>query len=732
MSTPSNAASPNLDAACRLLKERYPKLGERAAEFLGTWLSGKVPYAYPEIIEKHLSEEHIPLLFDSFWQVLPFGTGGRRGKVGYGPNRLNPTSIALTIQGHCRFLRERFATQGKLRVLVGNDVRVFRDVAGTYRFLGDSHPLLGVSARSLARLACEIYAGNGITAYLAEPENDQAFLSTPELSFLVRQLDAVGGVMLSASHNPPDDNGIKLYDDHGSQPVAPEDQHLLDIMATSTSIQAIPFAEAFEHGLIRPIKPELHDRYVQAYVSLYAGFEEPGPSPPIVFTPLCGCGLSTAGDVLKTLGFDVRTPPGEGPDGSFAAIPLRSPNPEVEQSTEPARRFADEISAEIVLSSDPDADRVGLEAKRADGSWFHFDGNQIAAILGYALMLDPAGPRRSGLVIETLVTTRLLSRIATLRGESPIVEDLLVGFKYVADILKKLESEGRYASIQAKPEDLVLAAEESHGVCMLPAILDKDATPACLFLAGLSRRLKREGKTFLDYYDQILDEVGPYDSVGRSLTMSGAEGVLKRDRIMEWFRDNLPDQIADAPVKSVVDHWNEERFGDFVSDSDRLPRNVIEVMTERFVLIARPSGTEPKVKLYCHLLPGGAPSDSKGESLRLSLREEVSRLARKACREVLLSALKIELGEAGLLLPDIIDVDKKVWFEQKVLPELDQKLGEGSSESLDTLLDWLRSQSASLLPGADALPALKASLAWVCEKRAPSPLSRALAEWAKR
>ncbi|PYP87125.1 MAG: hypothetical protein DMF61_10790 [Blastocatellia bacterium AA13] len=213
-----------------LLSQRYGEAGRTAAEELAKWIAGDVPYAYPEILEKHLEEQHVELLFDAFWQVLPFGTGGRRGRVGYGSNRLNPTTVAMTVQGHCQYLRTAFADRKNLSVVVANDVRVFRDIAGVYGFLGDQHPLLGVSSRSLAKLACEIYAGHGITAYFAQPKQEHAVLTTPELSFLIGRLGAIGGINLSASHNPPDDNGGKFYDERGGQPVPPEDQIMADLV----------------------------------------------------------------------------------------------------------------------------------------------------------------------------------------------------------------------------------------------------------------------------------------------------------------------------------------------------------------------------------------------------------------------------------------------------------------------------------------------------------------------
>jgi phosphoglucomutase/phosphomannomutase len=235
---------------------KYPELGYVAADALEKWRTGNLPYACPEILGQQVAEAHreildpslgernLKLLFDSFYQVLPFGTGGRRGPVGYGSNRLNPTTVAMTIQGHCDYLRKAFPDRKKPSVVVANDVRVFKDIGRNYAFLGKEHPVLGVSSRSLGRLACEIYTGNGITAYFAKPHTDEAVLTTPELSFLIKQLGALGGINVSASHNPPDDNGVKVYDEFGSQPVAPNDQMLVDAMDAVRSIKEMPFQKA--------------------------------------------------------------------------------------------------------------------------------------------------------------------------------------------------------------------------------------------------------------------------------------------------------------------------------------------------------------------------------------------------------------------------------------------------------------------------------------------------------
>jgi phosphoglucomutase/phosphomannomutase len=723
-----------LESICELLASRYGEQGGAAAERLRSWLSGALPYAHPEVLERHLAEEHVPLLFDAFWQILPFGTGGRRGRVGYGANRMNETTVAMTVQGHCDYLRSTLGDRDDLEVVVANDVRVFRDVAGSYAFLGESHPLMGASSRSLARLACEIYAGNGITAWCPSPERDDATLTTPELSFLIAELETVGGINLSASHNPPDDNGVKTYDGFGSQPIAPDDQALIDVMETATAIRHVRFEEALASGRVKPVPERCHTVYLDLYEKLYDGIFAPRQDTPITFTPLCGCGLDTVGEVLGRLGFPLRVPEAERADGRFEAIPFRAPNPEVAQATAPARAFAETQGSTIVLSSDPDADRVGLEIRLPDGSWFHFDGNQIAAILAHYLMLDPEGPRRKGLVIETLVTTKILGRIVEEAGDSMLIDDLLVGFKYVADVLKRLERGETHSGVQCSPDRLVLAVEESHGVIMLPGIRDKDAAPACMYLAALHQREAHRGRTLLDYYVDILERLGGYDNVNRSIVMLGAEGILKKDRIMASLREDPPRTIGGEPVRRVLDYWDEQAFGPFVSPSDRLPRNVIQIQTDAFVVTIRPSGTEPKLKLYCQLLPGDDAPAGRGAELLSAVRARAEGVARQVYGD-LLGRIQASLGTAALLLPDLVDLDRKVAFEQKTAPALRDALADHSHASLEELLAWLGDEVAAMTPGTDALPAVKDSVDWLCqqwrETLGNAPLLEELQDWSR-
>ncbi len=726
----------DLSQICELLASKYTdqNQGSSAAGRLRSWMNGELPFTYPEVLRQHLDKEYVGLLFDAFWQVVPFGTGGRRGRVGYGSNRINPTTIGITVQGHCDYLRATFGRERELSVVVANDVRVFNDLAGAYRFLGKQHPLLGLSSRELGRLACEIYAANGIAAYFAEPNQEFAVLSTPELSFLISQLHALGGVNLSASHNPPDDNGIKLYDEFGSQPIAPNDQRLVEIMDRVQSVKRMPFKEAVAANMVRPVPAGLHESYISTYISLFGDQSRVDADLPLVYTPLCGCGLTTAGEVLTRLKFPVLVPPDQGPDGTFAAIPFRAPNPEVPQATEPAKAFADRKGSGIVLSSDPDADRIGLEVKLANGSWHHCDGNQIAAILCYYLMLDPQGPRRKGLVIETLVTTRIVGKIVERAGDSFLIDDLLVGFKYVADVLKTLKKGIPYKHVACSPDRLVLATEESHGVIIVPTILDKDSAPACMYLGALYQRLRHEGRNLLDYYIDVLDDIGPYADSNRSIMMIGADGVGMRDRIIASLRKTPLQSIDGLALRSVIDHWDNDHFGPFISETDKLPRNVIQFVYDSLVVTVRPSGTEPKLKFYCQVLPDSKPMKTKGQQRFATVMQRAERVALLIYGQ-LLARINIHLDEPALMLPDIVDLEQKIEFQTSTVPALYAALSSGKFVHLDQVLEWLKEQASLMTPGADPLPALKAPLRYLCHKwekdiQGDLALMSELAKWA--
>ncbi len=684
------------------LAERYGDAGKTAAENLERWLSGDVSFAEPEAIKRVVEAGDLPLLLDSFWRDLPIGTGGRRGRVGFGPNRFNRAIVASSIQGHCDFLRSEH--EGDLTVVVANDVRVYNDINGAYaETLGDDNPLLGLSSRDLAGFACRIYAANGIRCLMARPGDPEGLVTTPELAWFITELGTTGGTNFSASHNPPDDNGVKFFNEHGGQPVPPEDERIVEFIRNAGEVKLIGFDEAVEQGLVDDVPAAAQEAYFGAYADLSA-LAEGGEEAKIVYTPLCGCGGQTCGALLERSGIPVTTPADQGPDGRFTPIPFRAPNPEVPEATTPAMAFADEQGAALVLSSDPDADRVGLDLKGPGGDWQHLTGNQIAAALCYFVVADPDGPQRKGIVVTTAVTTKLLRRIAEAAG-SQIVDDLLVGFKYVAKVIVALDRDGRYGEVTGKGDDVVFAAEESHGLMLSPAIRDKDAAPAALLLGILHRRLAAERRTIRDYYVSILDQLGGHAEAARSLVMTGEKGVENTTKTMASLRAEPPNEIGGVAVTRAVDFLDDSAYGPILSDTDASSRNVLQYFLEGYAVTVRPSGTEPKVKIYVQALPEAATEDGlAGEALLDHMNERADAMAIAAYKDLLLARIGAELSDAALRLPDIISLDEKLRFDSEVIPQVKAAIEEG--KTLDDLTPEIKEWTAAMVPGADPLPAV--------------------------
>jgi phosphoglucomutase/phosphomannomutase len=432
---------------CLAVGERYC---EQAIRYLVAWWEGPQYAVFRPQLENLAERGKWDLLLDSFYRVMPFGTGGRRGPVGIGPNRINHQTVITSVQGHVNYLRRRFRT-GSLRIVVAFDVRVFRDLRGLYD-PAVPNPLLGLSSRDLARLATAIYAANGVEVHTVPGDGDY-YLSTPELSFAIRHLRAHGGLNISASHNHPDDNGAKFHMPSGGQPVPPDDEDLAKEVEAVTSVPAADFDEALRAGRVHWWEAPLHARYLEA--SLSRSIDPSARRALIAYTPLHGTGLHTVGDVLPQAGFEMRLVERQAhPDGAFPEVKFRVPNPEVPESMELVSAEPRQHDADAGFAPDPDADRLGVVAP-ADGAWRFLTGNEIAVLLAAyiietrrALGTLPA----HGFVIKTAVTTELLTRIARAHGVQ-MLGDLLVGFKYVGQALDGIAAEGRFRNLRGTPDD---------------------------------------------------------------------------------------------------------------------------------------------------------------------------------------------------------------------------------------------------------------------------------------
>jgi phosphoglucomutase/phosphomannomutase len=595
----------------------------QARKYLLQWLTEAEFAAYRSQLQWLIESAQWPSLLDRFYQILPFGTGGRRGAVGIGPNRMNAWTLRASVQGHCEYLKERFPGVEPLRVVLAYDVRQFEDQRRQYN-PDLPNPVLHLSSRDLAREAACVYMANGIHTHILPPDS-RHYLATPELSFTIRHLNAHGGLNISASHNPPDDNGGKFYDERGGQPVPPEDQIMADLVDQVTAIKSLPWSEAQRWGRLHWLDDAPH----RAYIELCR--KQSLVPPPklddlkVVFTPLHGVGALTAMEVLVEQGFRV-IPVAEQmtPDGQFPNV-TKTPNPEVPESMDRAAATALQHKADLLLATDPDADRLGAMAPDRAGNWHYITGNQLAALLTHFKLSKLTQQGRlpsSPIVISTEVTTSLITRIAR-HFRAQVIDDLLVGFKYIADVLWHLERDGVYDDVTGTPDDFVIAVEESHGVLVTPHIRDKDAAGAALLMAELALDQKRRGLTVLDYLERLAREFGYCRNEGASVFMRGLEGKQQMARMLDRLRATPPRAITGLAVTSFEDLRDEQgSFGPLKGATDAASRNVIVLHCgERARVVLRPSGTEPKAKMYLEACSPPRPPGMSDDAWRRSCQE---------------------------------------------------------------------------------------------------------------
>lgn len=634
-----------------------PNGGAAAAASLSHWLEADQPFV--NLAELRLFAERAPvsLIVDSFRCDIPFGTGGRRGRVGIGPNRINPRTLALTVAGHCEFLRQGGAQPGET-VVIANDTRVFTDINQLHTFMGGDWSLLGTSSRSLALLACQLYAVYGFETYLTAPKDAEAYMPTPELSFAIRALGAAGGLNVSASHNHPDDNGFKVYTPTGGQYCPPDDSTLSRAVEQVELDPRIEDLIARHLGAAAEIPADVHRRYIEMYVSRDAAIcsssRQARGGIPVVYTPLCGTGLANVGETLTGAGYQLHTPPDQYPDGSFAAIPLRSPNPEIPGVTDPAVEFAGTVGAELVLSTDPDADRLGVEVKLPDGSWRHLTGNQIGAIIAYFLIADPDGPQLTGPLITTVATSRVLRAIAALGSGVQVTDDLMIGFKFVGQLLDQIEEAAD------GPVDLVLASEESHGYLTTTHLRDKDAASGAYLIAHLHAVLRSAGRTLWDYLMDAFDQAGVHIEMGRSLVLLGADGAEKISAVMRSLRAEPLERLGSEPVTVRHDFLVDGTGGATLTPGEQAARNVLELISEHYRIVVRPSGTEAKLKYYFDYTerPQAGPAADRFGALESAVSADCAAVYADLARRA-----GYELSQAALKLPDVMPVQEKAGYQ---------------------------------------------------------------------
>jgi phosphoglucomutase/phosphomannomutase len=613
---------------------------ESALEALETWLIDDAFAAYRPQLEHLIDAQAWDFLLDAFYQVIPFGTGGRRGLVGIGPNRINPWTIQSSAQGHAQYLIKTYGEEARQRgVVLTYDVRAFTQQAP---YAPDRpNPIMNLDGRQLAEAAAVVYAANGIKIYMYD-----GVRSTPQLSFTIRHLNAVSGDMFSASHNLPTDNGKKVYDQYGGQLIPPQDQFLVDEVTRNVEdIRTMPFEEACTQGLVEMIGPEIDQAYQDAVIPLSLSAAR---KIKILYAPLHGTGLTSVHPILEKLGFDIVLDPHTANlSGAFENVTFNIPNPEVQQSFDTSLSAAREATADLIFSTDPDADRIGVMLNQ-NGTWSFLSGNEIGVLLThYGITKLKAAGRlpNGGTVIKTDVTTSLIAVIAESQG-ADCIGDLLVGFKYIGEEMNKLEKADQMANF-------VLGTEESHGFLMGNYARDKDAAGAAIWLAEHAAELKETGQTLLDQLNHIYATYGYCHNHLTEIRLLGAKGMEQIRKIMDHLRDNEITAIGDFAVSRRVDRWQGPPQP-HLSRTDTSSRNVLIFHLESpsdirsLRITVRPSGTEPKVKMYFELF--GRPCEPAGLADSRKRIVDLCGKLEKQLMQYCYGILGVEFPERGFLL----------------------------------------------------------------------------------
>lgn len=532
------------------------KLDVNACNNADRWLNGCIDEGTKQEILR-MREENPEEFNDAFYRTLEFGTGGLRGIMGLGTNRMNFITVSMTTQGFCNYIKQK-KTQGEIRCVISHDSRN--------------------NSRNFALTTARVMAANGFKVFLFEDMRP-----TPELSFAVRELKADAGVMITASHNPKEYNGYKAYWNDGAQLTAPDDELVIEQVNQITDISQVKTQQGDENITI--IGKDIDQVYIDRVksLSLDNGYISRNKGLKIVYTPLHGTGIKLIPQALKAYGFDNVSivEPQAVADGNFPTCV--SPNPEEPAALELGLQQAQRENADILLATDPDADREALAVKKKNGEWILLNGNQTASLFTYYLLKRWSEEGRltgNQYIIKTIVTTELVRKIA----ESFNVEcyDTLTGFKHIAAKIKSMEGKKEYIG----------GGEESFGYLIGDFVRDKDSVSGCCILAEMAAYASDKGQTLYDMLLDIYAQYGFYQEKQVSIVRKGQSGAEEIKAMMTTFRTNPHTSLAGEKVERIADYLECEKTG--------LPSsNVLQYfLSDGSKVSVRPSGTEPKIKFY--------------------------------------------------------------------------------------------------------------------------------------
>jgi phosphoglucomutase len=537
-------------------------------ERVNQWLNGNYDHTTKQTIISLLENNEVTALTDAFYQDLEFGTGGLRGIMGVGSNRVNKYTLGAATQGFSNYLLQLYPND-PIKVAIAHDCRNDSD--------------------TFARLVAEVFSANGIYVYFFD-----GLRPTPELSFAIRELGCQAGVVLTASHNPKEYNGYKAYGADGGQLVAPHDENVMEEVRKVTTVEQVRFEAKPE--LIETIGNEMDERYIKALAALSISKEaiKRQKNMKIVFSPIHGTGGVLVPPVLKRFGFEQVILVDEQMivDGNFPTVIY--PNPEEKEALTLGMQKAQAVDADLVMATDPDADRVGIAIKNNDNEFVLLNGNQTACLLiQYLLNAWESAGKLTGneYVVKTIVTSYLIDAIAA----SKKVEcfNTLTGFKYIGEIITQLEGKKTF----------IAGGEESYGYLVGEHARDKDAIVSCAMIAEMVAYYKDKG---INLYDALIDmylEFGFYKEKLISLTKKGKSGADEIKAMMEQYRTTPPLTLGGSKVVTMKDYKTSISKNMLTGETEviDLPSsNVLQFFTEDGTIVsARPSGTEPKIKFYC-------------------------------------------------------------------------------------------------------------------------------------
>jgi phosphoglucomutase len=530
------------------------------------WLNGNYDAETKATIE-HLQKDNPDELADAFYRNLEFGTGGLRGIMGVGTNRMNKYTVGMATQGFANYLKKTYG-DAPVKVAIGHDSRN--------------------NSRFFAETTANVFAANGCEVYLFE-----ALRPTPELSFAIRHLGCQAGVVCTASHNPKEYNGYKAYWNDGGQLVPPHDKNVITEVEAITSVDEVKWSGG--ESRIQLMGKDMDAAYIEMVkgLSVYPDVIAKQHDLKIVYTPIHGTGITLVPDVLKAFGFTNVTVVDEQatPDGNFPTVVY--PNPEESEAMHIGLQKAKALDADILLGTDPDSDRVGIGVKNHKGEWVLMNGNQTA-VLAFAYMMEARRAKGiaqpNDMVISTIVTTEMINDVA--KANNVACYNVLTGFKWIAELVKAKEGKENY----------IVGGEESFGLMIGDKTRDKDAISAVALLCEMAAYEKNQGRTLFDKMIDLYTQYGFYYENLISITKKGMNGQKEIAAMMEGYRTNPPATINGAQVVQLLDYQLQQGKNLVTGESwtiDLPKSNVLQFVTaDGSKISARPSGTEPKIKFY--------------------------------------------------------------------------------------------------------------------------------------